>query len=121
MGTDTVLAVFAPACEYFLFLLNTVEWPKSWKAPLIARVHALFPALSGVGGKEATLPHTEQKELILQYSTTRAQIRLDDAEFQHPEPGHEFFERHRSLYGWVMQNDEPIAQEYVFSQIPAAP
>jgi len=131
---DASLTIFQPACEYFMLLLLAVEWPKSWKAPVIARTEKLFPQLvpsmSKQWGKEALardssgclqhpLPLAEQKTAILQHPFTQANADLDNFEAQRPEPSQEFFDSHRNLYGWVMQNDEAIAQEFVHCQDPS--
>lgn len=133
---DTSLASFQPVCEYFLLLLLAVEWPKTWKSPLIQRIEKLFPqigpTLAKPLGREALprdaagvlqhpLSQAEQKEAILQHPLTQAPTPLDSYEAEHPEPGQEFFDRHRTLYGWVMQNDEAIAREFVLGQDPNLP
>jgi len=131
---EVSLATFQPACEYFMLLLLAVEWPKSWKVPLILRTEKLFPqlvaCLSKQLGKEALprdqsgclqhpLSPAEQKLAILQHPLTQAHAHWDSFEAQRPEPSQEFFDNHRSLYGWVMQNDEAIAQEFVDCQDPS--
>lgn len=125
-SADIWLAGFRPACEYFLLLLYAVEWPKNWKTPLIQRIQCLFPTLGSSPGYGATrvlsltdfqhLSVAEQKEAILQHPLTQDQARWESFEERRPEPGHDFFERHRVLYGWVMQSDEEIANDYVISK-----
>lgn len=121
--SDVPIAVFQPVFEYFLLLLRSVEWPKSWKTPLITQIEELFPQLStGKTGTPATqegaAPAPVTREQVLQHPLTQAQERWEEFEVQRPEPGQEFFERHRSLYAWVMQEDEAIAQEFVLSKAP---
>eukprot|EP00928_Gymnodinium_smaydae_P013541 TRINITY_DN14936_c0_g2_i1.p1 TRINITY_DN14936_c0_g2~~TRINITY_DN14936_c0_g2_i1.p1 ORF type:complete len:1089 (+),score=206.61 TRINITY_DN14936_c0_g2_i1:132-3398(+) len=117
MLNDSVLSSFQPALEYFLLLLQVVEWPKSWKAPVIARIQSLCPAaaqgrLAGPANIQA------QKEAVLRHPVTRAQAKWEEYESKKPEPGQEFFDRHRQLYGWAMQSDEAIAQEFVAAIAP---
>merc|ERR1719188_391201 len=64
---DETLAIFQPACEFFLLLLHAVEWPKTWKAPLIGRVQAMFP-------KAAAAPNgtlAELKDAIMKHPFTQ--------------------------------------------------
>jgi len=125
--SDSALASFQPVCEYFLLLLLSVEWPKHWKSPLILRIQGLFPQIGASMGlsKDAAgqLQHhlslAEQKEAVLHHALTETPARWEAYELQRPEPGQEFFDRHRSLYSWVMQNDEAIAHEFVVSHAPA--
>mmetsp|Transcript_65238 Transcript_65238/g.211248 ORF Transcript_65238/g.211248 Transcript_65238/m.211248 type:complete len:1145 (-) Transcript_65238:110-3544(-) len=124
------LAVFETACEYFLLLLHAVEWPKGWKTPLIARLQVLFPqatvAVLNRLGASMTLDVTaaqivELREAVLQHPLTQEQARLDLFEASRSEPGQAFFERHRTLYSWVMHGDEMIAQDYVLNIVPELP
>eukprot|EP00927_Polykrikos_kofoidii_P069183 TRINITY_DN6456_c0_g1_i1.p1 TRINITY_DN6456_c0_g1~~TRINITY_DN6456_c0_g1_i1.p1 ORF type:complete len:1247 (+),score=311.40 TRINITY_DN6456_c0_g1_i1:52-3741(+) len=127
--TDAMLSIFLPPCEYFLLLLHAVEWPKSWKQPLVGRIQALFPTaqspqskMTSIGGspeKAGNVWQAVSKDAILAHPITQSQARLEEYETQRPEPGQEFFDRHRYLYSWVMQNDEAIAQDFVFSRVPA--
>lgn len=119
--------VFQPACEYFLLLLSAVEWPKGWKQPLVSRIQALYPQAQpsgkqgGVGSgsqKDGVVPQG-LKEAILNHPLTQAQAHWESFDESRPEPGQDFFERHRTLYQWAMQNDEAIAQEYVINQVPS--
>jgi len=131
---EVSLATFQPACEYFMLLLLAVEWPKSWKVPQILRTEKLFPELAAClskhWGKEALprdqsgclqhpLPLAEQRLAILQHPLTKAPGDWDALEVRRPEPSQEFFDSHRSLYCWVMQNDEAVAQDFVLSQSPS--
>lgn len=124
---DASLATFQPACEFFLQLLYAVEWPKSWKTPLIGQLQGLFPQANvpspGRGARSADVGNAghsaELKEAILKHPLTMREARLEELKHSHPEPGQEFFERHRALYAWVMQGDEAIAQEFVISQVPS--
>merc|ERR1712136_277374 len=106
------LSSFVEACDYFLILLCAVEWPQTWKSPLITRILTLFPQLSG--SKRDTWP----KDAILHHALTS---KHDLSELPCPAPGQEFFERHRFLYSWVMQNDEAVAQEFVLSHAQGDP
>jgi len=117
--SDECLAVFQPACEYFVLLLHAVEWPKNWKVPLVQRVQGLFPEIVLAANKLSGGTHqVVQKEQILAHPKTQAQAHWESYEVQCLQPSQEFFERHRSLYAWVMQRDEAIAQEFVITQAP---
>lgn len=123
--TEQPPANFLSAVEYFLLLLSAVEWPKGWKQPLQGRIQALYPNAQAQRGitvsgtqKDGALPLQGLKEGILNHPLTQAQAHWEAFEAR-PEPGMDFFERHRNLYQWVMQNDETIAQEYVLSQVQA--
>jgi len=124
------LVVFEMACEYFLLLLHAVEWPKGWKTPLIARLQVLFPqatvAVLNRPGASRTLDVTaaqtvELREAVLQHPLTQEQARLDLFEASRSEPGQALFERHRTLYSWVMHGDDLIAQDYVLNIVPSLP
>jgi len=133
---------FRNLSEYFLLLLSGVEWPKQYKDDLGRRIQSLFPAVSPstssrisesreASSEEASArahshgaregwPSQEGrvKLAILNHPLTQDQNMLADMEQERPEPGHEFFVRHRSLYQWAMQNDEAIGQEFVLSRLP---
>eukprot|EP00929_Paragymnodinium_shiwhaense_P064594 TRINITY_DN32382_c0_g1_i1.p1 TRINITY_DN32382_c0_g1~~TRINITY_DN32382_c0_g1_i1.p1 ORF type:complete len:1119 (-),score=286.46 TRINITY_DN32382_c0_g1_i1:113-3469(-) len=120
---EPVFQSFHPACDYFMLLLFAVEWPKSWKAPLIERVQKLYPSIkspsSGAAAAQAAEEQRRQKDKIKQHQVTARQAqRTQEIESQRPEPGQLFFDRHRTLYSWVMTKDEAIAREYVFSRAP---
>mmetsp|Transcript_103318 Transcript_103318/g.274822 ORF Transcript_103318/g.274822 Transcript_103318/m.274822 type:complete len:349 (-) Transcript_103318:122-1168(-) len=129
---EAPLAMFQAACEYFLLLLWAVEWPKSWKAQPLAQIHGLFPQIGASLAKQVgkdirkdaagLLQHpgglAEQKEAILHHPLTQEHTDLSTSESRRPEPGEAFYERHRQLYGWAMQQDEQIARDYVVSQAP---
>lgn len=116
-----VLTTFRPACEYFMLLLLVVEWPKTWKSPLMTRVTALYPHLVASAllprqtGQEP-LTAREHKEAVLNHPLTKSVARWEDFEGSRPEPGEDFFERHRQLYSWVMHTDEEIATEFMATQ-----
>mmetsp|Transcript_73355 Transcript_73355/g.203593 ORF Transcript_73355/g.203593 Transcript_73355/m.203593 type:complete len:1148 (-) Transcript_73355:78-3521(-) len=120
---EAAMAAFQPAMDYFFLLLHAVEWPKSWKSPVIQRIQLLFPQVqvpksSGQGVVHPLQPLV-QKDTILQHPITMSQTCWKEYEFQRPEPGQEFFDRHRCLYSWAMQNDESIAREFVMTRVPA--
>jgi len=110
------LVVFEMACEYFLLLLHAVEWPKGWKTPLIARLQVLFPQATVIAAQTVEL-----RKAVLQHQLTQEQARLDLFDASRSEPGQAFFERHRTLYSWVMNGDELIAQDYVLNIVPGLP
>jgi len=131
---DVPLDSFQPACEYFLLLLHVVEWPNTWKSPLIGRVQAIFPRATVPSNVRPSSPLSrnngdsaggnmgkvaEMKEAVLAHPLTQDQACIEASELRRPEPGQEFFDRHRRLYSWVMSGDEAIAQEYVLAQAPA--
>jgi hypothetical protein len=107
--SDSDLRLFQPTCEYFLLLLFAVEWPNTWKGPLITRIQTLFPQLA----QKKANPGGVRKDVILQHALTQAREKLENYEASCPEAGQEFFDRHRSLYGWLMQSDEHVSREYV--------
>lgn len=113
---EVLLTPFQSAFEYFTLLLISVEWPKSWKEPLRAKINTLFPQIRA-GGREGAV-QKEQKDAVLEHPLTQAYLRLESYETSRPEPGQDFFSRHRALYSWVMKSDESIAFEYVQSQAP---
>jgi len=111
-------------CEYFFVLLHCVEWPKSWKAPLQGRIQTLFPkapqalqnAILPVLQEKArtVLLPAEQKQMVLLQPLSLAEPRsIEDFQNTRPEPSQEFFESHRTLFSWVMQNDEALARHLV--------
>jgi len=110
--SEAIHALFQPTCEYFFLLLLAVEWPNSWKTPLITRIQNLFPQLTKQS-KEVVV-----KETILNHPLTQAS-RCPDTYESRPEPSQEFFDRHRQLYSWLMQSDEAVAREYVYSVAPS--
>lgn len=124
-------ATFEPVCEYFMFLLLAVEWPNSWKSPLINRIHNLFPHFSAAGRKDTEesarfasfrmLSAEGRKEFLLKHPMTQSLDRLESLELNRAKPGQEFFNRHRTLYSWLMTNDEAISREYINSIIPGLP
>lgn len=124
-------------CEFFFILLSCVEWPQSWKSPLRAKVLSLFPHvqtwLSGsladfrvaiTGCTSTSGEHTmamlsppEQKQFLLLQPLALSDVRsIEDFESQRPEPSAAFFDRHRTLFSWLMQNSEETAREYVRKQ-----
>jgi hypothetical protein len=115
--SEAQLATFLPTCEYFLLLLFAVEWPNTWKGPLITRIQTLFPQLSQ--GKTASSRELVQKDVILQHNLTQARDKLENYEASCPEAGQDFFDRHRLLYSWLMQSDEVVSREYVVSLAPS--
>lgn len=55
-----------------------------------------------------------KKEIILRHPSTQG----SHFEVAPPEPGEALFERHRTLYQWLMSSDESIAINYVASLVP---
>lgn len=131
---EVPIATFEPACAYFLLLIHAVEWPKHWKQPIIGRIQLLFPQAAnqlpararsavsdGAGspmGAQVELKE-EMKEAVMNHPCTLSLVNWESLELERPEPGPEFFDRHRTLYSWCMSTDEAIAQEYVMLQAPA--
>lgn len=120
--SEAVLATFLPTCEYFLLLLIAVEWPNSWKQPLMTKIQNLFPSLQQKdderGAKIAKfMPESPEhrKETLLHHPLTR----LPKEDAGHPVEGQEFFNRHRSLYSWLMSADEAISRNYISSVVPS--
>jgi hypothetical protein len=121
---------FRNPLEYFLLLLSGVEWPKHYKDELAKRIQILFPRISpstssrisesteALSPREAPSEERRLKEAILNHPLTQDHNVLANLEQEKPEPGHEFFDRHRSLYQWAMQNDEAIGQDFVMSRFP---
>lgn len=119
---------FRPHCEYFLLLLYAVEWPNSWKQPVIGRIQQLFPQLArrAGGGEQVT------KDAILHHQLTKeAEQQCEACMVKFPEPSKEFFDRHRELYRWVMGSDEAntktetraeaVARDFVQALLGRAP
>lgn len=128
--SEAQLTAFFPPCEYFMMLLIAVEWPNTWKNPLHTRLGSLFPQLeqsrwSRAPKDDAVVQrllkfhadsHEARKETIIQHPLTQGLERFENC--KHPEPGNEFFERHRNLYSWLMSSDEAISASYVLSVTP---
>lgn len=137
------LAMFRELFEFFYLLLRAVEWPAHWKLPLQDRVLALFPKAEeslkqavmqllkerqmaqGQGvtpGVGFSLSVAEQKQLVLKHKMAQLDHRsIDDFEGQCPEPGHEFFERHRGLLSWVMSDHETVTKDFILQAAGMTP
>merc|ERR1712216_135175 len=104
--SEAQLNVFYNTCEYFLLLLIAVEWPNSWKNPLMTRIHGLFPKLNQQAGK--TSKEDEQSNRIVKFQSESAEARKETIlqhpmtqgpgadkleNCEHPDPGNEFFNR----------------------------
>ena len=119
--------------EYFYIVLSCVEWPRNWKHPLQQRISKMFPsapeimetALTAIlkerGEREgapgvasaAIATHADHKELVLMRSIPYLEGRSLEDFKEHPPAGEAFFDRHRALWSWAMQNDKLLAKEYV--------
>ncbi|CAJ1364305.1 unnamed protein product, partial [Effrenium voratum] len=122
---------FREICEYFYLVLTCVEWPKSWKAPLQSRIKAMFPQAQDVldreleavqraraerEGAHGVLPSittADQKQLVLLWSLKQTDGKTVEDYKECPQPSESFFERHRSLWSWAMQNEKILAQDFV--------
>eukprot|EP00930_Biecheleria_cincta_P003478 TRINITY_DN104414_c0_g1_i1.p1 TRINITY_DN104414_c0_g1~~TRINITY_DN104414_c0_g1_i1.p1 ORF type:complete len:1062 (+),score=252.69 TRINITY_DN104414_c0_g1_i1:36-3188(+) len=137
------LAMFRELFEFFYLLLRAVEWPGHWKVPLQERVLALFPkteeslkhgvmlllkerqqaqAQGVTPGVGFSLSVAEQKQLVFKHKMAQLDHRsIQDFEGQRPEPGREFFERHRGLLSWIMTDHETVAKEFILQTAGMTP
>ena len=117
--------------EYFYIVLSCVEWPRNWKHPLQQRISKMFPsapeimetALTAIlkerGEREgaplatAMATHADHKQLVLLRSIAYLEGKTLEDFKEHPPAGEAFFDRHRALWSWAMQNDKLLAKEYV--------
>jgi hypothetical protein len=127
------LQLFLETCEYFMLLLMAVEWPGSWKTPLMQRIGILFPQLRvlTMGERPKDDPYAiriqqfnalhpdAKKDHILKHPYTKALERLKHCENTCLAAGEEFFNRHKTLYGWVMNCNEAIANDFFKSTAPS--
>merc|ERR1712232_624524 len=95
---DIMQTVFLPICDYFWMLVTAVEWPTDWKRLVMTKIATLFPQMEARS-------RSVQKVNILQHQFTSTHSNRE-FDLQRPSPGEDFFERHRSLYSWAMNNDE---------------
>ncbi|CAE7028626.1 USP25 [Symbiodinium sp. CCMP2456] len=118
--------------EYFYIVLSCVEWPRNWKHPLQQRISKMFPsapeimetALTAIlkergeregapGVATAMATHADHKQLVLLRSIAYLEGNTLEDFKEHPPAGEAFFDRHRALWSWAMQNDKLLAKEYV--------
>jgi len=114
---ENYLSMFEATFEYFLLLLHAVEWPTNWKQPLIVRISVLFPGLPGAGHRAGMMPGAS-KETVAAHRFTAVNPSWEECEKLTPVEGTSLFERHRTLYAWVMEHEEAVTLRYVQEMIP---
>ena len=117
--------------EYFYIVLTSVEWPRNWKLPLQQRIIKMFSnarevmeaALDlvlmdraereGAPGIKPVATLADYKLLVQKQTLPFLGGRTLEEFREHPPAGEAFFDRHRALWSWAMQNDRQLAKEYV--------